>query len=69
MWRLRVPKIALTESGAPAAKLVRVRVEAPDLCHRFTARVVSGVTVGPSPLWSILVPTVSVPPVTAVPAG
>ncbi len=49
--RLRVPKIALTESGAPAAKLVRVRVEAPDLCHRFTARVVSGVTVGPSPAW------------------
>jgi phenylalanyl-tRNA synthetase beta chain len=49
--RLRVPKIAPRESGAPARKLVRVRVEAPDLCHRFTARVVSGVTVGPSPAW------------------
>src|SRR5207249_1718238 len=25
--------------------------EAPDLCHRFTARVISGVTIGPSPAW------------------
>ena len=29
----------------------RVRIEAPDLCHRFTARVISGVTIGPSPAW------------------
>ena len=27
------------------------RIEAPDLCHRFTARVISGVTIGPSPAW------------------
>ena len=49
--RLRVPTIAPKEAGAPVRTLVRVRIEAPDLCHRFTARVVSGVTVGPSPAW------------------
>ncbi|HWE35612.1 MAG TPA: phenylalanine--tRNA ligase subunit beta [Isosphaeraceae bacterium] len=39
------------ESGPPARELTRIDVEAPDLCPRFTARVVSGVTVGPSPWW------------------
>ena len=49
--RLSPPSIALKESGESATKLARVRIEAPDLCHRFTARVISGVTVGPSPAW------------------
>jgi len=49
--RLRPPQVALKESGAAARSLARVRIEAPDLCHRFTARVISGVTVGPSPAW------------------
>ena len=49
--RLRPPQIVLKESGARAQKLARVRIEAPDLCHRFTARVISGLTVGPSPAW------------------
>jgi len=49
--RLRAPQIALKESGEPAKTLARVRIEAPDLCHRFTARVISGVTIGPSPAW------------------
>ncbi len=38
-------------SGAPVESRAGVRVEAPDLCPRFTARVVSGVTVGESPWW------------------
>src|SRR5689334_65965 len=49
--RLRPPRIALKESGDAAGKLARVRIEAPDLCHRFTARVISDVTIGPSPAW------------------
>jgi phenylalanyl-tRNA synthetase beta chain len=49
--RLTPPKPVLKESGEPVATLVRVRIEAPDLCHRFTARVLGGVTVGPSPAW------------------
>ena len=49
--RLRAPQVALKESGDAARSLARVRIEAPDLCHRFTARVISDVTVGPSPAW------------------
>jgi len=49
--RLTPPKPVLKESGEPVTTLVRVRIEAPDLCHRFTARVLGGVTVGPSPAW------------------
>lgn len=47
----RAPATVLKESDEAAAALVRVRLEAPDLCHRFTARVISGVRVGPSPGW------------------
>ena len=48
---LRVPDPRPHESGAPAGSLAAVRVEAPDLCPRFTARVVSGATIGESPWW------------------
>jgi phenylalanyl-tRNA synthetase beta chain len=33
--------------------LTRVDVEAPDLCPRYTARVIRGVRVGPSPRWLV----------------
>jgi phenylalanyl-tRNA synthetase beta chain len=49
--RVRPPAIKLGESGEAAKSLARVRIEAPDLCHRFTARVIRGVTIGPSPSW------------------
>src|SRR5690242_5498191 len=49
--RLRGPKIALREGGRRAAELARVRVEAPDLCARYTVRVIDGVRVAPSPGW------------------
>jgi phenylalanyl-tRNA synthetase beta chain len=43
------------ESGATpdlrCADLVAVRLDAPDLCPRYTARVVRGVKIGPSPDW------------------
>ena len=38
-------------SGASVETLTGVVVESPDLCPRFTARVVRGVKVGPSPYW------------------
>ncbi|HTH50261.1 MAG TPA: phenylalanine--tRNA ligase subunit beta, partial [Candidatus Limnocylindria bacterium] len=38
-------------SGEKTADLVVVRLEAADLCPRYTARVVKGVKVGPSPDW------------------
>jgi phenylalanyl-tRNA synthetase beta chain len=47
--RLRTPAIALREGRPSARSVARVRVEAPDLCPRYTVRVISGVRVGPSP--------------------
>src|SRR4029453_396095 len=47
--RFRPPTAALKESAEPARALARVRIEAPDLCHRFTARVITGVTIGGPP--------------------
>jgi len=49
--RLRPPRIAVREGRESARSLARVRVEAPDLCPRYTVRVISGVRVGPSPAW------------------
>jgi phenylalanyl-tRNA synthetase beta chain len=49
--RLRPPKIALRESRVAARALARVRVEASDLCPRYTVRVITGLQIGPSPAW------------------
>jgi phenylalanyl-tRNA synthetase beta chain len=49
--RFHPPAVKLKESGEPARALARVVIEAPDLCHRFTARVIDGVTIGSSPAW------------------
>jgi len=50
---LRIPAtpLPLAADGSTAAGLVEVRIEAPDLCPRYTARVIRGVKVGPSPAW------------------
>lgn len=48
---LRVPEPQLKEQGKPAAEMVSVTVEAPDLCPRYSARVISNVQLGPSPSW------------------
>ncbi|HEX3175089.1 MAG TPA: phenylalanine--tRNA ligase subunit beta [Methylomirabilota bacterium] len=49
--RLRPPRIAPRESGPRARDLARVTVEAPDLCRRYTLRVIDGLRVAPSPAW------------------
>src|SRR5512138_2212103 len=49
--RARMPAVELRESGAPAAEAVKVRIEAPDRCARYAARVIEGVKIGPSPRW------------------
>jgi len=48
---LKVPSPQLVEGGEAASASAKVVVEAPDLCPRYAARVVRGVTVGPSPEW------------------
>ncbi|MEX2148070.1 MAG: phenylalanine--tRNA ligase subunit beta [Candidatus Rokuibacteriota bacterium] len=47
--RFSYPEITLKETGRPAASMVRVQVADPDLCPRYTMRVIDGVRVGPSP--------------------
>jgi phenylalanyl-tRNA synthetase beta chain len=42
---------APAEGEGEAADFASVSVEVPELCSRFTARVFTGVTIGPSPLW------------------
>lgn len=48
---LRLPAVAFEERGEPIAKLVQVRVEDTVKCPRYTARVMTGVQDGPSPMW------------------
>lgn len=48
---LRELETSHAEGDQPATAKVEVVVEAPDLCRRFTASVIEGVTVGPSPQW------------------
>src|SRR5688500_11141643 len=48
---LRLPEINLREGTEWTEKRVQVRLDDPELCARYTARVVRGVKVGPSPDW------------------
>jgi phenylalanyl-tRNA synthetase beta chain len=49
--RLPVVELPAPATTTAAADLVRVRLEDPDLCPRYTARVIRGVRIGPSPDW------------------
>ena len=40
-----------TESSAKASDAVKVEIQAPELCGRFTARVICGAKIQPSPKW------------------
>jgi phenylalanyl-tRNA synthetase beta chain len=48
---LKLPQVKLTEAGNRAEELVAVRIEDAELCPRYTARVVRGVKIVPSPDW------------------
>ena len=48
---LNTPEIALSCSGGSVADRTSVDLEAPDLCIRYTARLITGVRVAPSPAW------------------
>ena len=48
---LRVPQPVIHEQGIPAQEMAQVTIEAPDLCSRFSARIVSNIQLGPSPSW------------------
>ena len=48
---LKIPAIDLSESDKEASSMVQVKIHEPALCNRYTARVIEGVKVGPSPEW------------------
>lgn len=48
---LRIPTSRLREEGGSSADMVRVRLENPQACLRYLARVVENVVIEDSPLW------------------
>lgn len=48
---LHVPEFALDASGPSVDGRLQVTVETPDLCPRFTATLIEGITIGTSPYW------------------
>lgn len=49
--KLNVPEPKFSESETLIEALASVENSAPELCHRYTARVIEGVKIGSSPLW------------------
>ena len=48
---IKLPETAYPESETQVADSLKVEIQAPDLCPRYTATIVRGVKVGPSPAW------------------
>ena len=48
---VREPEASYEESGAPITEKVNISVASPELCHRYTASLLLGVKIGPSPQW------------------
>ena len=55
LWRtgLCVPSPQPAAAGPPVTELTKVAIECPQLCSRYTARVLQGVRIGPSPQWLV----------------
>ena len=49
--KVHLPAPKLAEGGGAAKEAVKVRIESPERCARYAARVIEGVKIGPSPLW------------------
>lgn len=48
----KFPEIKVTEdAGKTSADLIEIKIDAPDLCSRFSARVLTDVKLAPSPEW------------------
>jgi phenylalanyl-tRNA synthetase beta chain len=48
---LRIPELKIPSAELKTEDLVAVRIEDAELCPRYTARIIRGVKVGPSPEW------------------
>ena len=49
--KVRVPEVTYSEDGPPITGEATVSVADPDLCHRYTASLIQGLHIGPSPQW------------------
>lgn len=50
-FNLRKPTVKGTSDGDKIGNYLSVKIDAPDLCYRYMARVVKNVKIEPSPLW------------------
>ena len=48
---VREPDMSYPEEGPPVDGQVSISIADPDLCHRYTATLIQGVQIGPSPYW------------------
>ena len=48
---LKLPKFELPEDETQASDKVNIQIDEPELCGRYTARVIIGAKIGPSPEW------------------
>lgn len=49
--KIRYPRIAVEENDEDINDITSVVILDPDLCPRYTARIIKNVTIGPSPAW------------------
>ena len=49
--KVREPDLEYTATGGPAADRIKVEIQDPDLCSRYTAVLIEGIEIGPSPPW------------------
>jgi phenylalanyl-tRNA synthetase beta chain len=47
----KLPEIQFPEVGESIDKLMEIRIVDPELCFRYVARIITGITIGPSPAW------------------
>ncbi|CUV01976.1 Phenylalanyl-tRNA synthetase beta chain [hydrothermal vent metagenome] len=48
---VKEPEMNYKEAGAPITEQIYISVESPELCRRYTASLLQGVKIGPSPQW------------------
>ena len=50
---LHLPQVDIVEQGDPIDQQTSVTIEEPELCPRYSARLIRNVTIGPSPDWMV----------------
>ena len=49
--KVKLPEAGVIETGPAAEGRIKIRVEAPERCPHYAARIVDGIKLGPSPQW------------------